>query len=258
MTPTCPRHGRPGSAPPSRCHHLPLPLPHEHGAGSRRCRTSRARGLPAGRRRWVARRHRPAGRPRRAARPGDPRGAPLPPRPDLAARRVPRRRRLLRRLRLPHHHPAGARAGHRRPHRPARLLVAPRAAAAPRTAGLRAGRRAARPAQRGRPARRHRAAGAGRHHVHLELARDPRRNRLLRGHLTTAADEPVVPRRRGAVLPALATGRAGAARPRPSPGGARRVRPRARPAVRRPDGPAPGHREPHAASTTAPTPTSWA
>ena len=54
----------------------------------------------------------------------------------------------------------------------------------------------------------------------LEIAR---RHRLLRGHLAAAADEPVVARRRGAVLPALAAGRAGPAGAHPAARGARRV-----------------------------------
>ena len=72
--------------------------------------------------------------------------------------------------------------------------------------------------------------GAG--HLHLELARDRCRHRLLRRHLAAAADEPLVARGRGAVLPALAAGRAGPARPHPAARGARRRRPSAWPCCR--------------------------
>ena len=134
--PASDRRGGAPSAPPSLCHHQPLPLRHEHGAGSRPRRGRSTRGRRAGRRPGgfptSAHRQRPARGPRRAARPGHPRGARLPPRPVLAARRVPRRRRLLRRLGLPHHHPARARAGRHRPHRPPGVLDPSRPSPAPR------------------------------------------------------------------------------------------------------------------------------
>jgi len=119
------------AAPPARLHgirppaayaprqggHARLVATREGGAGVHARATGRS-GLSAVAHRGAvlgpgcARRPDPPRRARRAARPGDHRRGGLPPGPDLAARRVPRRRRVLRGLRLPHHDAPAARGRH--------------------------------------------------------------------------------------------------------------------------------------------------
>ena len=140
--------------------------------------------------------------------------------PVVAARRVPRRRGLLRHLRLPDHAAADRRARAHRPRRPARLLRAARPAAA---AG------AARPARRHHdlhdavPARRARAAARRRHRrarLRVELVPDLGRPGLHRVRRLRPAAPPLEPRRRGAVLPRVAAGDDRPAAPRPAPAAA--------------------------------------
>ena len=187
----------------------------------------------------------PPPRPRRPARPGHRRRARLPPRRHLAAGWLPRRRRVLRRVGLPHHHAPGPRAVTHRHDRPAGVLDPARPPAAARAAAVRPGIRAARPAQRGRPARRDRAAGDRGRDLHVELARDRGRLRLLRRDVTAAVHEPLVARGRGAVLPRVAARRARARPRRATPGGPGRGGARPRAAVGGAHGRPPRPREPH-------------
>ena len=172
--------------------------------------------------------------------------------------RLPRRRRLLRRLGLPHHHAPAPRARGHRTHRPPRLLDPPRPSP---PAGARRPRPVlgpARPAHRGRPPRRRRAPGPRRGDLHLELARDRRRHRLLRVHRAPAVHEPLVARGRGAVLPPVAAGPPRPPRRHHEARGPRRHRPSPSPPPPPSSWPCGSTPTPPRASTSAPTPTSSA
>ena len=143
-----------------------------------------------------------------------------------------------------------------RPDPPRRLLGAPRAtpAAGPRRA--RAGLLQRRPgAGRRRRAGRARPAGARRRDLQQQLAAARGRLELLRRQPARAVPQPLVARRRGAVLPGLAA----AARAGAGPDAARRLAARRRRPARRRlgrrDGAALHPRGCRPASTTAPTPT---
>ena len=183
-----------------------------------------------------------------------------PPAPRRAARRLPRRGRVLRPVRLPDHQPAGRRGAAARPDLDQELLHPPGPAAAARAVRAAAGRRRDRRvlaaatgrAAPGRPAREPR--------LRPELVADRPEQLLLRHRRrpATHADPPVVAGRRGAVLPDLAAdphrlrGRPGppgdhaddrpgaGSPPRPSSGCCSTTRSRTRPG-----------------STTAPTPAPW-
>ena len=168
--------------------------PHEHHHHPRACTSRRPlrqrRPVPAGARR-------DAGARRRG-------GDGVPRQLGVAPGRVPRRRGLLRHLRLPDHAAADRRARALRHGEPARLLPAagpPVAAGAVHAAHRDHGVHRAVAARRARPAagRRHR-----RHHVRLELVPDLGRPGLHRDGRLRAAAAPVVVGGGGAVLPDLA------------------------------------------------------
>ncbi|CAA9354167.1 MAG: hypothetical protein AVDCRST_MAG16-2526, partial [uncultured Frankineae bacterium] len=162
---------------------------------------------------------------RRSAHAGGGRGPRLPrgahPGAVGAARRLRRRRRLLRAQRLPHHLAAAARARPQRAVGPAPLLrpapVAALPGADPRVGRRRRGDRPG--AGRLRPGARQPGRGAGRAGVRHELvvrARADRRPVPARAHLVAVG--------RGALLPAVAAAAAGRAAPRREPAGRRRDR----------------------------------
>ena len=144
-------------------------------------------------------------RPRRCPRDRGRRGAALPRRRVDRARRLPRRRHVLRPLRLPDHLAADHRARGHRPDRPVPVLAPARAAAA---AGRVPGHRGHRAGGGDLPARRRRADARRRDRLLLlrqQLAPGPGAAVLLRDvPAPVAAAAPVVARRRGAVLPAVA------------------------------------------------------
>ena len=158
------------------------------------------------------------------------RRAPLPRRCPLDSRRIPRRRRVLRDQRLPHHVPAARRLAPVRAHGIRAVLPPPRPMAAPRVVP---------DARRGQPLldpvparHRHGASRAGVRgdRVRRELVADLPRRLVLRGR----GSSPAVPSRvvvggGGAVLPPVAVDPGGAAAtlgPRPPQGDRRGARPR--------------------------------
>jgi hypothetical protein len=154
-------------------------------------------------------------RTRRDAGAGRDRGDGVPRQQRLAPRRLPRRRGVLRDQRVPDHPAPDRRTRAQRHRQPAALLSAPRPPAAARA--VRPAHRALalhRPVQTGRarPAPRRRDRGTD---VRVELVPDLGRAGVhLDGRLRPASP-PLEPRRRGAVLPALAVDhdRADPARP---------------------------------------------
>ena len=179
---------------------------------------------------------RPHRGPRRRPRLRGAGGDRVPPLAQAGARRVPRRRRLLRDQRLPHHHAAAPRGQPLRSHRSDRVLDPAGPPAPPRARPRGRDEHRGGVAREPGPARRRRPADGRRAHLQQQLARDLGGVRLLRRHLAGPVRDLLVPRGRGAVLPVLAH------RPRGDPGadagrrppGARGRRPRRR--LRRPDG----------------------
>ena len=158
----------------------PYRCAHEHGAGSRQRRGRRARGRRTGRRPGgtgtTTRPGRAARRARRPARPRHRRRAGLPPRRLVAARAASSGSTCSSWSPASSSRPCSC-ASASRPAAstcPASGPAAP-AGCCPRSLVCVPGIRAARAAQRGRPARRHRAPGARGRDLHLELARDRRR-----------------------------------------------------------------------------------
>ena len=174
--------------------------------------------------------------PRRHPGPGSPGRPALPRRSHLDARRISRRRRLLRTVRLPHHDPDRGGVQPLRSHQLQALLSRPRATPAPRPATHARHRRNARGLRLSRlrravPRRCHRVALLRHQLVVCHL-----RRLLLRGNRQTALPAaPVVTGRGGAVLPPLAgTDPHPAPLARPSRGVLRRHR--RRPGLDRMDG----------------------
>ena len=132
-------------------------------------------------------------------------------------------RRLLRRVGLPHHDAARARAPAHRQGRPLAVLGAPGATPAAGARAVRRHERAHRAGRQRRPARRRRAADGRRPDLLDQLARDHRGVELLRPDRTAAVHELLVAGGRGAVLPPLAPHHPRAARP-VEPGPRRRGR----------------------------------
>ena len=161
------------------------------------------------------------------------------PRPRLATRRLPRCRRLLRRVRLRHHRGAAPRAPADGPHLPARLLGSPRSshpAARPRRHRRGRGRRPV--GLGGGEGGRRAVRRALRHVLRRQLALRGARRRLLRSWLRAVAPAALlVARGRGAVLPGLAAARPARSHPRrgdaPAPRGAGGARGSRRPPVPR-------------------------
>ena len=139
------------------------------------------------------------------------RGARLPPLfhqwvdDRLGAGRVPRRRSVLRRQRLPHHVAAADRTTRERSCLVPTLLRSPGAPSPARVVDTARGRRCVFAALRARRNRRAQGRRPRRAHVHEQLVADSPAPFVLRERGTTRApEEPVVARDRGAVLPDLA------------------------------------------------------
>ena len=175
--------------------------------------------------------------------------------PGCRRRRLHRRRPVLRGQRLPDHVAAAARARAARAHRARRVLAPPRPAAAARARRAAAGvlhRRLRRSAATCWSAS---AAGARRGDLQQQLAVPGGVVGLLRLDRARAVPQPVVARRRGAVLPALAAAARARAAARAALGAHRRGA-AARRRLGGLDGGARGPPTTPPASTTAPTPTS--
>ena len=201
-------------------------------------------------------------RPRRPARARHRRGPRVPPRPRLAARRVPGCRRLLRRVRVPHHDTAAARGARPRADRARPVLDPASSPAPPGARRLRRGEHGRGAGRPPRPGRGHRTPDPRCADLLDQLGRDRCRLQLLRPDLAAAVHELLVARGRGAVLPRVAAGRGrphghhpGAARPAgPRP---RRLPRGGRPVHGADGAPASSTGRTRRGSTTAPTPTSW-